>query len=183
MVYLFLANGFEEVEAITPVDILRRAGVEVSTVAVVDSSDKTVTGAHGIDITADISLTDINYDDIDAVILPGGMPGTRNLDASEDVRQALKYCFDNDRLICAICAAPSVLGHLGFLKGKKATCFPGFERELHAAVFTGAEVTVDGKIITADGPGAAMKFGEAIAAQFVGIDAAKRVTDSMQCRY
>ena len=183
MVYLFLANGFEEVEAITPVDILRRAGVEVSTVAVGDLLDKNVIGAHGIGITADISLTDINYDDIDAIILPGGMPGTRNLDESEEVRQAIKYCFDNDRLICAICAAPSVLGHLGLLKGKKATCFPGFERELHSAVFTGAEVTVDGKIITADGPGAAMKFGEAIAAQFVGIDAAKRVTDSMQCRY
>lgn len=183
MVYLFLANGFEEVEAITPIDILRRSGVEISTVAVADSSNKTITGAHGIDVVADISLTDVNYDDMDAVILPGGMPGTRNLDANEDVRQALKFCFDNDRLICAICAAPSVLGHLGFLKAKKATCFPGFERELHAAVFTGAEVTVDGKIITADGPGAAMKFGETIAAQFVGIDAAKRVTDSMQCRY
>lgn len=183
MVYLFLAEGFEEVEAITPVDILRRAGVDVATVAVLDSLDKTVTGAHGIKVLADLSLTDINYDDIDAIILPGGMPGTRNLDASEDVRQALKYSFDNDRLICAICAAPSVLGHLGFLKGKKATCFPGFEKELHAAVFTGAEVEVDGKIITADGPGAAMKFGEAIAAQFVGFDAARRVTDSMQCRY
>lgn len=183
MVYLFLAEGFEEVEAITPVDILRRAGVDVATVAVADSQDKVVIGAHGIKVTADLSLTDINYDDIDAIVLPGGMPGTRNLDASEDVRQALKYSFDNDRLICAICAAPSVLGHLGFLKGKKATCFPGFEKELHAAVFTGAEVTIDGKIITADGPGAAMQFGEAIAAQFVGFDAARRVTDSMQCRY
>ena len=182
MVYLFLANGFEEIEAIAPVDILRRAGVEVQTVAVEDSSDFLIDGAHGMTIKADVLLSDIVYDDIDAVILPGGMPGTKNLDANADVRQALKYCADNDRLICAICAAPSVLGHLGLLMGKKATCFPGFERELHCSVFTGNAVTVDGNIITADGPGSAVAFGHAIAAKFVGEAAASRVTDSMQCR-
>lgn len=183
MVYLFLANGFEEIEAIAPTDILRRAGVEVETVAVEDSSDYMIEGAHGIKVKADILLSDIDYNDIDAVILPGGMPGTKNLDASADVRQVLKYCADNDRLICAICAAPSVLGHLGLLKGRKATCFPGFERELHCSVFTGGAVVEDGNIITADGPGSAVHFGEAIAARFVGIDAARRVTDSMQCRF
>ena len=183
MVYLFLANGFEETEAIAPVDVLRRSGVDILTVAVGDSSDCVVEGAHGIRVKADIPISEINYSDIDAVILPGGMPGTKNLDASAEVRQAVKYCYDNDKLVCAICAAPSVLGHMGLLAGKKATRFPGRARELHRSVFTGASVTADGNIITADGPGSALSFAREIAARFVGEDAARRVTDSMQCRF
>lgn len=183
MVYLFLANGFEETEAIAPVDVLRRSGVEVLTVAVEESSDMVIEGAHGINVRADIALSDVDFSDIDAIVLPGGMPGTKNLDENADVRQAIKYCYDNNKLICAICAAPSILGHMGLLAGRKATCFPGFERELHSSVFTGASVTVDGNIITADGPGSALSFAEAIAAKFVGETAARRVTDSMQCRF
>lgn len=183
MVYVMLANGFEEVEAVSPVDVLRRAGVPVKLVAVEDCSDYLIEGAHGIVVKADALLSDIDFSEIDAVVLPGGMPGTKNLDASEDVRKVLKYCADNDKLICAICAAPSVLGHLGLLKLKKATCFPGFERELMCGTFTGARVEVDGNVITADGPGSAVLFGEAIAAKFVGADAASRVIDSMKCRF
>lgn len=183
MVYLFLAEGFEETEAIAPVDILRRAGVPVSTVAVGEVPENLVKGAHGIPVKADVSISDIDLSAASAVVLPGGMPGTKNLDASEEVRKAVQYCADNGKLVCAICAAPSVLGHMGLLSGRKATCFPGFEKELHCSVFTGASVTVDGNFITANGPGSAILFGEAIAAKFVGQDAARRVTDSMQCRF
>lgn len=183
MVYLFLAEGFEETEAIAPVDILRRCGVAVSTVAVGEAKDNLVKGSHGIAVLADLSLADIDYAAMDAAVLPGGMPGTRNLDASEGVRKAVLYCADNGKPVCAICAAPSVLGHMGLLSGRKATCFPGFEKELHCSVFTGASVTVDGNFITANGAGSAILFGEAIAAKFVGQDAARRVTDSMQCRF
>ncbi|MCQ2460676.1 MAG: DJ-1/PfpI family protein [Clostridia bacterium] len=181
MVYVLLAEGFEEIEAIAPVDVLRRAGVDVATAAV--GKDYTVKGAHGIPLKADILLSDVKDADVDAVVLPGGMPGTKNLDESEDVRGLVRYCADKHKLICAICAAPSVLGHMRLLVGRKATCFPGFEGELHSSIFTGASVTKDGNIITADGPGSAVNFAEAIAAEFVGNDAARRVTDSMQCRF
>ena len=183
MVFVMLANGFEEVEAVSPVDVLRRAGVPVKTVAVENPSDYLVEGAHGIKVKADELLSNIDLTDIDAIVLPGGMPGTKNLDANDEVRAALSSCADNGKLICAICAAPSVLGHLGLLSQKKATCFPGFERELGCGVFTGARVEVDGNVITADGPGSAVLFGEAIATKFVGADAAKRVVDSMKCRF
>lgn len=181
MVYVLLAEGFEEIEAIAPVDVLRRADVPVSMVSI--GNDYSVKGAHGIVIKADILLSDVKDADVDAVVLPGGMPGTKNLDESDEVRGLIRYCADKHKLICAICAAPSVLGHMRLLVGRKATCFPGFESELHSSIFTGASVTKDGNIITADGPGSAVTFAEAIAAEFVGADAARRVTDSMQCRF
>ncbi|MCQ2488115.1 MAG: DJ-1/PfpI family protein [Clostridia bacterium] len=181
MVYILLAEGFEEIEALTPVDVLRRAGVDVKTVAV--GRDYTVKGAHGIPVKADVLIADVKDSDITAVVLPGGMPGTKNLDASDEVRGLVRFCADKHLLICAICAAPSVLGHMRLLVGRKATCFPGFESELHSSIFTGASVTKDGNIITADGPGSALGFAEAIAAEFVGKDAAHRVVDSMMCRF
>ncbi len=183
MIYLFLANGFEEIEAVAPVDVLRRCGLEVKSVCIEENPDYLITGAHGITIKADLLADEVNYDDIEAVILPGGMPGTKNLEASDGLRQILEFCYSNGRLICAICAAPSILGHLGMLNGKKATCFPGFERTLACSVFTGASVTIDGNIITADGPGSAVKFGEAIASKFVGGEAARRVSEDMQSRF
>lgn len=183
MVYLFLADGFEETEAIAPADVLRRAGVEVLTVSVGGSADRLVKGAHGITVKADIDLSKVNCSSADAVILPGGMPGTRNLDNSEGVKKAVSFCFENGGLVCAICAAPSVLGHMGLLAGRKATCYPGFENELDCLEYTGDAVTVDGNFITANGAGSALLFGEAIAAKFVGQDAARKITDSMQCRF
>lgn len=183
MIYLFLANGFEETEAIAPVDVMRRAGVDVKTVAV-DSSSEFVTGSHGITIKADMTLSDVKMDkDMQGVVLPGGMPGTKNLEASKEVLEAVQFCFDNDRLVAAICAAPSILGHMGLLKAKKATCFPGFEKELNCAVFTGGSVTIDGNVITADGAGNAIKFGEAVTGWLVGGSAARRVTEAMQYRF
>ena len=143
MVYVFLANGFEECEALVPVDILRRGGIKVSTVGVGGSE---ITGAHG-------------KSDMQAVILPGGMPGTLNLEKSAAVQNALDYAAERGLIIGAICAAPSVLGHKGLLKGKKATCFPGFEKDLIGAEFKEVPAQRDGNIVTACGAGAAFDFG------------------------
>lgn len=128
MVYVFLADGFEEIEALTPVDILKRGGVDVVTVGV---TGREATSSHNIVVTADIMEEEIDdFDDVEAIVLPGGMPGTTNLEASEVVKEAIEYCSKNDILIGAICAAPSILGHMGLLKGKHATAFRLFKKNL-----------------------------------------------------
>ncbi len=159
MVYMFLAPGFEEVEALCPLDLLRRAGVDVCTVGV---GGTLVTGAHSITVQADI--TDEQFLALEAltpemVILPGGMPGTLNLDASPAVDAAIKAAVKNNGYLAAICAAPLVLGRRGLLKGRRATCYPGFEDELTDAVEVGGKIIRDGKIITATGMGVALEFG------------------------
>ena len=161
MIYMFLAEGFEEVEALAPLDIIRRAGLEIKTVGV---GSKTVIGSHGIPVTADITVDELSDSTPDMVILPGGMPGTKNLDANETVHKAIADAVKNGAYLCAICAAPMILGKLGLLGGKKATCFPGFEEYLAGAIVTGQKVAVDGRIITAKGMGAAVEFGLAIVA-------------------
>ena len=161
MIYMFLAEGFEEVEALAPLDIIRRAGLEIKTVGV---GSKTVIGSHGIPVTADITVDELSDSTPDMVILPGGMPGTKNLDANETVHKAIADAVKNGAYLCAICAAPMILGKLSLLVGKKATCFPGFEEYLAGAIVTGAKVAVDGRIITAKGMGAAVEFGLAIVA-------------------
>ena len=160
MVVLFLANGFEEIEALTPLDLLRRAGVEVVTVGI---DGKAVTGSHGITVMADTDT--LPRGDIDMVILPGGMPGASNLDASPMVAEALTKAQASGGYLAAICAAPMVLGHQGYLIGKRAVCFPGFEEELTGAVVDpDAFVVRDGHVITAKGMGAALDFGLALVA-------------------
>ena len=156
MVYLFLANGFEEIEALCPLDLLRRAKVDVTTVGI---GTDCVTGSHGITVHADIPDTCFRDGKPDMVILPGGMPGTTHLDASPVVDAALKAAVRNGAYIAAICAAPMVLGKRGLLKGLRATCFPGFEDELEGAVEIGGSVVRDGRIITARGMGVAQEFG------------------------
>ena len=156
MVYVFLADGFEEIEALSPVDILRRGGITVKTVGV---GSKKVTGSHGITVTCDLSEDKVATQDIDAVILPGGMPGTVNLEKSEVVNSTIEYALKNGLLIAAICAAPSILGKKGVLSGKSATCFPGFEQYLTGARILDLPVVRDGQIITACGAGAALEFG------------------------
>ena len=156
MVYVMLADGFEEIEAISPIDILRRAGIDVTTVSITDSV--VVTGAHNIKVTADTTISQIVPDDMQMLILPGGM-GHELLDASNEVHALINHALANDKYIAAICAAPSILGKKMILEGKKATCFPGFEKYLFGAEITGEKVAVDGKIITGKGPGAAAEFG------------------------
>lgn len=179
MIYVFLANGFEEIEGLTVVDFLRRAELEVCTVGV---GGKLITGAHNIPVFCDLDESEVKLDEsLEAVVLPGGMPGTLNLEKCETVKSAVNYCAENDRFICAICAAPSVLGHMGLLKGKKACCFPGFENELEGAEVVGDFVCRDGKIITAKGMGAAIDFSKEIAACFKDDNKAKKIKESLQC--
>lgn len=178
MIYVFLANGFEEVEALTPVDILRRAGLEVKTVGV---GGKVVTGSHGIPVTADLEEKDVTTDDMEMVVLPGGMPGTLNLEKSPIVCASTEYCAKNGLYVAAICAAPSVLGHLGLLEGKNAICFPGFEGELKGASLSEKFVCVDGKTVTAKGMGVAVEFGLTLVSLLVSEDEAQKIRTGIQC--
>ena len=178
MIYCFLANGFEEVEAITPVDLLRRAGADVKTVGV---GSKTITGSHLVEITCDMTADEIRLcDELEAIILPGGMPGTINLEASAAVQSAIDYAFEQKKLICAICAAPSILGHKGLLEGKKATCYPGFEKELTGAYASCERAVTDGNFITGKGAGAALEFGLSIVAKLFGAKKADDLRASLQ---
>lgn len=160
MVYVFLANGFEEVEALVQVDMLRRCELEVKTVGI---GGKFIRGAHGITVACDIEPTEMSDQDLQAIVLPGGMPGTLNLERSEDVQNMIRHCADHQILIGAICAAPSILGHMGLLHNKKAVCFPGFEGELTGAQVLDAPVVRDGNIITSKGAGTAFQFSFALA--------------------
>lgn len=156
MIYVFLANGFEETEALTPIDMLRRCELEVTTVGI---GGQIIKGSHGISVIADITDNDISLDDdLQMIILPGGMPGTLNLEASEKVQKSIDYCMENDRYIAAICAAPSILGHKNILINKRATCYIGFESQLNGAVISNEKVCTDGKIITSRGAGTALEF-------------------------
>lgn len=159
---VFLANGFEEMEALGTVDILRRGGIEVTTVSI--TTDPVVIGAHNVPVTADTTLNNALLNDADALILPGGMPGASNLNDSETVKEALLGQYREGRIVAAICAAPMVLGGLGLLKGRKATCYPGFEPKLIGANVTGEAVEVSDNVITGKGPGLVMNFGLALVA-------------------
>lgn len=155
MVYLLLADGFEEIEALTAVDVLRRGGVSVKTVAI---GDKTVVGAHGISVSADITLGEMDKEDMEMLILPGGSPGTENLDNCSEVHSLLTYAYDRGLLIGAICAAPRILGYDGILSGKNAACYPAAEKYLIGAHKTEDRVVRDGNIITSNGMGSSLHF-------------------------
>ena len=176
MIYLFLADGFEEIEALTPVDILRRAGKQVTTVGI---GKKTITGAHGITVLADVQDNDLDVTDADMIILPGGMPGTLNLDASPVVQNAIDVALANGAYIAAICAAPTILGKRGLLNGKKATCYPGMESDLMGAILGEDTVVLDDKIITAAGMGAALPFALKLVEILCGTDTAKKLATAV----
>ena len=158
--FLFLAPGFEEIEALATVDILRRGGVDVKMISITDSC--TVKGAHGIEVVADALYGDAEYSDAAALILPGGMPGATNLNDFDPLREQLLEQYRAGRIVAAICAAPLVLGGLGLLKGRRATCYPGFEERLIGAEATGEATETDGPVITGRGPGLASNCGLAI---------------------
>ncbi|MBE6747483.1 MAG: DJ-1/PfpI family protein [Ruminococcaceae bacterium] len=179
MVYVFLADGFETVEALAVVDILRRAGIETKTVGV---GKRLITSSHNIPVTADITEAEADISLTDAVVLPGGIPGTPNLEASETVQRFIDYCADNGKYLCAICAAPSILGHKGLLKGVEATSYPSFHNELAGAVISEKYVAHDKNFITARGAGVSLEFGAEIASVFVGREKADEILKSMQCK-
>ncbi len=166
---MFLANGFEEIEAITTLDILRRLGLEVKTITITGA--RLIRGAHGIPVMADGLFRKSDIDTSEGLILPGGMPGASNLFRHEGLRKELLQHNERGTVIAAICAAPMILGRNGLLEGRRATCYPGFEKYLEGAECTGETVTCDGHIITGRGPAAAVPFAMAIGGKFV--DAAK----------
>lgn len=178
MIYVFLADGFEEIEALTPVDYLRRCGSTLKTVSV--NKTLTVKGSHGITVTADITIDDItDFSDIQMIVLPGGMPGTVNLEACDKLSKIIDYCDDSKIFIGAICAAPSILGHKNILSGKVAVCYPGFEKELFGAKITDNSTEVSGHIITAKGAGAANLFAFELIKALYGKDKSEKLKASI----
>jgi len=174
---LFLAPGFEEIEAIVILDVLRRAQMNVISVSI--AGDLSVTGAHGIAIEADKLYPDVNLSEADMLILPGGMPGTKNLNVHEGLKNALKNFAREGKPLAAICAAPMILGQLGILEGKEATCYPGNEMYLTGARLFKRSVVQDGNIITANGPGSAIKFALQIVNYFRGNELSEQIGKDM----
>ena len=177
MFYIFLADGFEEIEALCPYDILLRADIPVKTVSINETT--LVTGTHGIKVHADITLCEMEKD-FDGIMLPGGLPGADNLNACEKVQESLAKADAEGKLISAICAAPYILGQAGLLKDKHATCFPGFEDKLTGAILSPEKVVCDTNIITAKGMGVAFDFGLAIVKYFKGEEFASELAKKTQ---
>lgn len=179
MVYLFLADGFEIIEALAPVDMLRRADIEVKTVGV---TGDVVTSSCGVKVTADVSIDDIEYNDVSAIILPGGALGVENLEKTVAVQQVIDKAVNDNILICAICAAPSILGNKGLLNGVEATAFPSFMQYLDGAVISDELVIRDGNYITARGAGVSVEFGLKIVEALTDKATADNIKNTIQCR-
>lgn len=178
MVVVFLADGCEEVEALTQIDVLRRGGVDVKGVSI--KADKEVKGAHGIDFFADCTIYDIDFDSVEMVVLPGGLVGRNNLMNSREVVTVCKKFNEMGKLVAAICASPSVLGENGILEGKKAVCYPGFEEQCRGAeTVKGKNVVKDGNIITSRGPATAMEFGIELLRAIAGDKTAEEVAEGL----
>ncbi len=176
-VCVFLAEGMEEIEALTVVDLCRRADIELSTVSITDV--KEVTSSHNIMVQADELLSDINFDEVDMIVLPGGMPGTLNLEACEALMTQVDAFDREGRYLAAICAAPSILGHRGLLKGRSACCYPSFESHLEGAQVTDSRVEVSEHIITSRGMGTAIEFALAIVARMKGSACAEKIKQAI----
>ena len=173
MIAVLLADGFEEIEALTPVDMLRRAGLDVRTVGI---TGKTAQGSHGIPVICDAMPDEIDLSRVDMAIFPGGMPGALNLDASDFTDKVISAVTSKGGHLAAICAAPLVLGRRGLLNGKRATCYPGFEGELRGATVSSEGVVTDGRITTAKGMGVSLKFAEELIRIAVSEDKAKELS-------
>ena len=180
MVYVLLGTGFEEIEALTPVDLLRRAGVEVCTVGI---NGKVVYGSHGIGVEADIEIGQMDLTEMKMIVLPGGLGGVASIRASEAAMNAVRFAWENDCFVAAICAGPTVLADLGITDGKNATCYPGCEGGMGAAVMAKDKAfVVDGRLITGTSAGCAVKFALALVAVLGGMDAARKVSDQIVIR-
>lgn len=175
-----LANGFEEIEALVPVDIWRRAGFEVTMISI--SDELIVTGSHQISVLADCLFDENKLAGSDMIFLPGGMPGAKNLDTHKGLQKCILEHNNKHKILGAICAAPLVLGHNNLLKNRRATCFPGFETELYGAKHTGESVEVDDNIITAKGAGVATEFAFAVVSRFNGEEFARQLAQKMQIK-
>lgn len=179
-VCVLLAEGFEEIEALTVVDLLRRARIYVDTVAVAD--EYMVRGSHGIAVQTEDLFIEVDFEEFDMIVLPGGMPGTTNLGDHSGVRKVIRDFAEKEKYIAAICAAPTLLGNLGLLKGKRATCYPSMEKQISGAVLTGAPVMADGNIITGQGVGAAIDFALNLIAVLMGDEKAQEIAEAIVYR-
>lgn len=175
--YIFVANGSEEIETLIPVDVLRRGGVEVKTVSITGSLEAEL--SHGVTIKTDLTFEDANLNDADLLMLPGGLPGSTNLNAHNGVREALMKQYNAGKLVAAICAAPMVFGSLGIVRGRRATCYPGFEKFLDGAEYTHELCTVDGNVVTGEGPAAALPFAYKLLEMLSTEQTAHEVADGM----
>ena len=180
-IFVFLAEGFEEIEALTPVDVLRRAGLSVQTVSIM--KEQVVAGAHGIPVKADVMFDEVYAEDAEMILLPGGLPGATNLDAHEGLAKMILDFAKAEKPLAAICAAPLVFGNRGLLKGKKATCYPGFEDKLIGAECVDDYVVSDGNVITGKGAGAALEYGLKIVEYFKGAQVSYELRKAMQCAH
>lgn len=178
IVYACMAEGLEEVECLAAVDVMIRCGIEVKLISM--SGEKMVKGSHGFQIKADLLWEECDPDEADCIFLPGGMPGTKHLAEHKELGAALERALGEDRRVAAICAAPSVLGGLGLLRGKKATCYPGFEEKLEGAQYVRDGVVTDGLVTTARGLGYALDLGLELAGLLAGRETAARVKDAIQ---
>lgn len=181
MVTVFLANGFEEMEALAPVDLLRRAGIAVQTAAVSEDGSRWITGSHGITVQCDVAAKEVSEQEMEMLVLPGGLPGTTYLDASPEVDRWLRYASEEGIFVGAICAAPSVLGNRGLLDGRRAVSFPGFEPK-GALICQDQGVVRDDQYITAKGAGVCLEFGLELIACLKGPEAAQRIKEGIQCQ-
>ena len=179
---VFMATGFEEIEGLTVVDLCRRAGIEVDTVAVTKEDGEGacyVTGSHGITVRADMALDEVDFDGLDMIVLPGGMPGTRNLEACTPLMEKLDTFYKAGKCISAICAAPSIFGHRGYLEGRNACAYPGFEKELAGAKVSAGPVEISDHVTTSRGLGTAIPFALAIVERFCGSEKAEELAKSV----
>ena len=179
MIYMFLGTGFEETEAIAPLDLLRRAGLQVMTVGL---NGKTVYGSHGIGVEADIEIPQLDLSDLEMVILPGGLGGVASIRGCRQAMDAIRFAYENDRYTAAICAGPTILAELGITNGKKATCYPGCEEQMGDAIMVNAAAVTDGKVITGTSAGCAVPFGLALIAALKGPEAADAIAKQIVIR-
>lgn len=174
---VFFGTGYEEIEALAVVDILRRAGVDTPMVSI--TGERSVTGSHDIKVEMDALMEEINFDELDLIVLPGGGQGTKNLEACEPLMAQVDAFVSQNKLVAAICAAPSILGHRGILKGKKACSYPTFESHLEGAEVMQQPAVIDGNIITGRGMGAAVPFGLAVLEKLQGKEAAQKMAETI----
>ena len=180
MVYILLADGFEEIEALCPLDLLRRAGIDAKTVSVTEK--RVVTGSHGIPVTADMELGQMDLTQLDMIVLPGGMKGVASIKGSPEALEAVQFAWENGRFVAAICAAPTILAMLGITDGRRATCYPGCEGQMGSADMVCAPAVTDGKLITGTSAGCAVPFGLALIAALKGQAAAQAVAEQIVIR-
>lgn len=174
---IFFAEGYEEIEALTVVDLVRRANIDITMISVDNQPE--VTGSHGITVKMDAALQDTDFSGLDMLVLPGGLKGTQGLEACEELMKQLDAFYEAGKYVAAICAAPSIFGHRGYLKGRKATSYPSFESHLEGAEVTHQAAEVDGHVITGRGMGCSIPFGLKIVEQFAGKEAADSLADKI----